>query len=54
MKDKIVICAQCYCVIEEFVLHNCVRGLTENINNLRHMINELSIKIDRVLLRMNK
>ncbi len=48
MTDKIAICGQCDGLIENPLIHNCIRGLTENINNLRHMINELSIKIDRI------
>lgn len=41
----IQICAMCDGLIEIPVSHDCVRGLTDNLNRLHHNQNEMHIQI---------
>ncbi len=54
MTEKTAICAQCDGVLEDFVQHSCIRGLTDNINRVHKNHNELLNKVAELSMKLNQ
>ena len=54
MNNKTALCYQCDDVVEEGIEHNCMRGLTKNINHLHRKMDLLLEVLKNELMWMNK